>query len=104
MESGAGAHAFSSPMSTHILPNLNNVLYGTSTSKHTGPRRRWIVRSHIGWREKRSILYKGVETTSYKTRFKNLEGKSDRENPKRTISASGEVKLLQVGFSYVGRV
>ena len=24
---------------------------------------RWIVRSHNGWREKRNILYKGVETS-----------------------------------------
>ena len=24
----------------------------------------WIVRSHIGWRGERNILYKGVETSS----------------------------------------
>ena len=28
--------------------------------------------------------------------FKNLEGKLERESPKRTISPSGELELLQV--------
>ena len=32
----------------------------------------WIVRSHIGWREERNILYKGVETSPKQTRFKTL--------------------------------
>ena len=31
---------------------------------------------HIDWRGERSIIYKGVETSSYHTRFKNLEEKS----------------------------
>ena len=57
--------------------------------------RGWIVRSHIGWGGKQNILYKGVETSPWQTRFKNLEGKPERENPKRTISASGEFGLLQ---------
>ena len=30
-----------------------------------------------------------METSPWQTRFKNLDGKSERENPKRTISASG---------------
>ena len=33
----------------------------------------WIVRSHIGWGGERNIIYKGVETTPYQTRFKNIE-------------------------------
>ena len=40
----------------------------------------WIVRSHTGW---------GGET-----RFKNLEGKAERETPKRIISTSGGLGLL----------
>ena len=39
------------------------------------------MRSHIGWGGERSILYEGVETSP---RFKNLEGKSERESPKKT--------------------
>ena len=45
-----------------------------------GPEGRWIVRSHISWR----------------VRFKNLEGKSERESPKRTISVSGGIEMLQM--------
>ena len=41
------------------------------------------MRSHIGWRGERSILYKSVETFPYQTCFKtlrgNLEGKFQRE-------------------------
>ena len=54
------------------------------------------VRSHIGWGGERNTLYKGVETFPKKTRFKNLERKPERENPKRTISASGGPRLLQM--------
>ena len=28
-----------------------------------GPKGGWIVRSHIGWKGERNILYKGVETS-----------------------------------------
>ena len=48
-------------------------------------------------RKEQSIIYKGVETSHKQTRFKNLEGKSKRENPKRTTSASGGLGLLQIG-------
>ena len=41
------------------------------------------MRSHICWRGKRNIFYKGVET-------------SRRENPKRTIFVSGGLGLLQM--------
>ena len=51
----------------------------------------WIVRSHIGWGEELRILYKGVETSPYEMRFKNFEGKSVRESPKRIISANGDL-------------
>ena len=47
------------------------------------------MRSHIGWGGERNILYKGVETSLYQTRFKNLEGKPERESLKRTISDNG---------------
>ena len=32
-------------------------------SEDVGPQEGWIVRSHIDWRGKRSISYKGVETS-----------------------------------------
>ena len=54
------------------------------------------MRSHIGWGGERNILYMGVETSPYQTRFKNLEGKLERESSKRTISASGGLGLLQM--------
>ena len=58
----------------------------------------WIVRSHIGWKGEQSILYKGVKTSPYHTRFKNIEGKPERENPTKTISASGVLELLHISF------
>ena len=61
-----------------------------------GPKGGWIMRSHIGWRGKRNILYKGMETSPWQTRFQNLEGKPEKESPKRTISANGELGLLQI--------
>ena len=42
------------------------------------------------------MLYKGVETSPKQTHFKNLEGKLYRESPKRTISTSGKLELLQL--------
>ena len=45
-------------------------------SKDAGPRREWLVRSHIGWGGERNILYKSVETFPYQTHFKAL-----RESP-----------------------
>jgi len=38
---------------------------------------RVCVRSHIGWRGKRSIAYKGVETSPYQTCFKTLKGSTE---------------------------
>ena len=49
----------------------------------------WIVRSHVSWGGKRSILYKGMETSPMQTRFKNLEGNLKRKGPKITISTYG---------------
>ena len=46
-----------------------------------GPEGGWIVMSHIGWGGEQITLYKGVET--------------ERESPKRTISASGGSGSLQ---------
>ena len=60
--------------------------------------------SHIGWRGERNILYKGVETSLYQTCFKNLEGKPERKSPKRTISVSGGLGMLQmVSEPVIGR-
>ena len=43
------------------------------------------VRSHIGSRWELNTIYKGVKTFIEQTRFKNLEGKPKRRNPKRII-------------------
>ncbi|KAG7033927.1 Cysteine-rich receptor-like protein kinase 10, partial [Cucurbita argyrosperma subsp. argyrosperma] len=69
---------------------------GQCANEDVGPLRGWIVRSHIGWRKKQSIPYKVVETSPSPTHFKNLEEKPERESPKRTISASSELGLLQI--------
>ena len=53
------------------------------------------MRSYIDWGGEQSNLDKCGEASPYQTRFKNLEGKSERESPKRTISASGGFGLLQ---------
>ena len=63
----------------------------------------WIVRSHIGWGGERNILYKGVETSPWHTRFKSFEGELERENPNNTIFASGELGLLQIVILRVSR-
>ena len=39
-----------------------------------GPKRGWIVMSHIGWGGEQNTLYKGVETFPWQTRFKALRG------------------------------
>ena len=48
-----------------------------------GPKRGWIMMSHIGWGGEQTTIYKGVETFPYQTRFKALrgspEGKAQRE-------------------------
>ena len=44
----------------------------------------------------RNILYKGVEISPLQTRFKNLEGKPERESPKKTIFTNGGLGLLQM--------
>ena len=43
-------------------------------SEDVGPQRGWIMRSHISWRGEPNIVYKGVETSPYQTRFKTLRG------------------------------
>ena len=53
------------------------------------------MKSHISWGGERNIFYKGVETSPYEMRFKNLEGKPGRRSPKRSISTSDELGLLQ---------
>ena len=66
---------------------------GTSAARTLGPEGGWIVRSHIDCGGERNILYMGVESSPLQTRFKNLEGKLERESPKRIISASGGLGL-----------
>ena len=52
------------------------------------------MKPHIGWGGERNLFYKGMETSSYQTRFNNFEGKLERKNLKRTIFVSGEFWLL----------
>ena len=54
------------------------------------------MKSHISQGGERNTLYKGVETSPWQTRFKNLEGKLERKSPKKTIFASGGLGLLQM--------
>ena len=54
-----------------------------------------VVRSHIGWRGERNIIYKGVETSPSQTCFKPC-GEARKEKPKKTISSSGGLGLLQM--------
>ena len=42
----------------------------------------WIVRSNVGWRGERNILYKGVETSPYRHVLKILRG-SPKGKPQR---------------------
>ena len=68
-----------------LLQMTSELDTGQCVSEDVGPQRKWIVRSHIGWRGKRNISYKGVETSPLQTRFKTL-----RENPKgKTRSTDG---------------
>ena len=53
------------------------------------------MRSLIGWGGERNTLYKGVETSPEQIRFKNFEGKPERENPMRIITASGGLGPLE---------
>ena len=43
---------------------LLQMMSGKCASEDSGPQGGWIVRFHIGWRGERSILYKGVDTSS----------------------------------------
>ena len=43
-----------------MVSELDN---GWCASENVGPQRGWIMRSHVGWRGDRNILYKGVETS-----------------------------------------
>ena len=56
------------------------------------------MRSHIGWERERNILYKGVENP------KNLEGKPERESPKKTISTSGALGLGLLQYKTSGKL
>ena len=66
---------------------------GWCASEDIGPPRGWIVRSHVGWRGERNIVYKSVEISLQHTRFKILRGGT--KGIKRKISASGGLGLLQ---------
>ncbi|KAG7027141.1 Chromatin assembly factor 1 subunit FAS2, partial [Cucurbita argyrosperma subsp. argyrosperma] len=62
-----------------------------------GPQERWIVRSHIGWREERNIAYKTI-TDVIKVRHQTV---CQRQ---RIISVSRRFRLLQMlSKSYIGR-
>ena len=45
-----------------LLQMVSSQTPGGVLVRMPSPQGGWIVRFHIGWREERSILYKGVET------------------------------------------
>ena len=65
-------------------------------SEDVGLQGEWIMRSHIGWRGERNILYEGVETSLQQTRFKIVRLTAIRNGPKWTIFISGWFELLQM--------
>jgi len=66
---------------------------GGVPARMLGPKRGWIVRSHIGWEENRVFFIRGWKPLPSRHVLKtlNLEGKPERESPKRTISASSGI-------------
>ena len=64
-------------------------------SKDADLQRGWIVRSHIGWRGERNVPLKGVETSPKHTCFKTVRLTTIHIKPKRTISTSNELGLLE---------
>ena len=67
------------------------------------PEERWIVRSHIGWAENETFFINAWKPPSRRRMLKNLEGKLERESPKRTVSASNRLWLLQLIYSLLSR-
>ena len=57
----------------------------------------WIVMSHIGWEGEQTTIYRVWKPSPSRRVLKSLEGKPERESPKRTISASGESGALNRG-------
>ena len=53
------------------------------------------MRSHVGWRGKRNIAYKGVGISTYQTCFKTMRLMAIRNGSKRTISTRSKDGLLQ---------
>ena len=51
------------------------------------------MRFHVDWRGERSILYRGVETSPYQTRFKTVKLHNE---PKWTIFVGGRLEQLQM--------
>ena len=43
------------------------------------------------WGGERNVVYKSVKNSLQQMRFKNLEQKSERESPKKIISANGRL-------------
>ena len=54
------------------------------------------MRSHTSWRGEQNIPYKGVETSPIRHVLKIVRLTMIRNRPKRTISASGGLELLQM--------
>ena len=54
------------------------------------------MRSHIGWRWERNILYKGVETSLSSRRVLKILMGSSKESPKKIISTNVGLGQLQM--------
>ena len=56
----------------------------------------YIVRSHIGWKGKRSIPYKGMEVSPKWACFETIRLMTIRNGQKRTIYADSGLELFQM--------
>ena len=59
--------------------------------------------SHISWGGEQNIIYKGVETFPYQTRFKALRGAWKGKSKEDNISSDGSGPLQTVSDTYTRR-
>ena len=69
---------------------------GTSVSENAGPKRGWIVMSHIGWGGEQNTIYKVWKPSPNRRVLK-----PERESSKRTISATSRFGSLQDNINQI---
>ena len=73
----------------------------TSVSENTGPKRRWIVRSHIGWRCERNFFIRVWRPLHNRYVLKILKGSSKVEVLKgRYLLTVGLIMYTKRSFKY----